>query len=724
MTIDLNLPKQILEAQTKALKPENLTAEDVGGMLRQDLIKEKLEPRADENLCLNNKSWLPRYGDLKTLIMHESHKSKYSIHPGSDKMYQDLKQLYWWPNIKADIDTYVKWKWEKITMDFVTKLPKTANGYDTILVIVDRLTKSAHFLPVREIDPMEKIMKLYMKGVVTQHDVPISIISDRDEVGDAQLTGPSIIHETIKKIVQIKSKIQAARDRQKSYAHIRCKLLEFQVGDRVMLKVSPWKGVVRFGKRGKLNLRYVGLFKVIERVRTVAYIELPQQLSRVHNTFHVLNLKKCMSDESLVIPLEELHVDDKLHFVEEPVEVVDHEIKRLKRNHIPIIKLRAFLLLRSPVSFSIQELPRQQFEEDPPKDPPEVQMTDNRTMAEMLRAPTEGYNDLLRACPHHGFTELHQLNTFYNALNHTDQDSLNAVAAPVKAVEETCVTCGGAHPYYQCLAAGGKTFLEFRDNIQEYVSAAAANYNQGNLGYRPQGITNQMRPPGSGSLPSNTIANPKGELKAITTRSVIIIDGPIVPTPPTSINPEVGERVEETFTDPNLAEYTIKVLPPRVPKSKPPSQREFVMHQRDHLHPNIPYPSRMLKQKQQEKDEVQIQKFWQMFKQLHVNITLADALILMPKYKKMLKALLSNKEKLQELANTPLNENCLAEKKLAISYASLVFKDFKPPFYTPRITRIVKSLGLSFIRTSHPQLQLGIHLLHRVEGVADVEVFI
>nr|GEX10065.1 hypothetical protein [Tanacetum cinerariifolium] len=107
----------------------------------------------------------------------------------------------------------------------------------------------------------------------------------------------------------------------------------------------------------------------------------------------------------------------------------------------------------------------------------------------------ERYKDLLRACPHHGFTELHQLDTFYNALNPADQDSLNAVAAQVKAVEEICVTCGGAHPYYQCLAAGGNTFPEYRDNIQGYVSAATGNYNQGNLGYRPQGVANQMRPP-------------------------------------------------------------------------------------------------------------------------------------------------------------------------------------------------------------------------------------
>nr|GFA15902.1 reverse transcriptase domain-containing protein [Tanacetum cinerariifolium] len=209
--------------------------------------------------------------------------------------------------------------------------------------------------------------------------------------------------------------------------------------------------------------------------------------------------------------------------------------------------------------------------------------------------------------------------------------------------------CGGAHPYYQCLAAGGNTFSELRDNIQGYISAAAINYNQGNSVYRP---------PGSGSLPSNTVSNPKGELKAITTRSVLVLDGPTVLTPPPFINSKEDERVVETLTDLDLSEYTIKVPPPPVQKYKPPSPRDYVVHQRDPFHPNIPYPSRMLKQKQQEKDEVQIHKFWQMFKQLHINITFADALILIPKYLKMLKALLSNKEKLQELANTPLNENC------------------------------------------------------------------
>ncbi|GKA72481.1 putative reverse transcriptase domain-containing protein, partial [Tanacetum coccineum] len=188
-----------------------LKNEDVGGMIKKDIPKEKLEPRADETLCLNGRSWLPCYGlpcygDLRTVIMYEFHKSKYSIHPGSDKMYQDMKKLYWLPNIKADIATYVskcwtcakvkaehqkpsgllvqtkipQWKWDNITMDFVIKLPKSSQGYDTIWVIVDRLTKSAIFTPMREADFMEKLARMYLKEVVTRHGIPFSIICDRD----------------------------------------------------------------------------------------------------------------------------------------------------------------------------------------------------------------------------------------------------------------------------------------------------------------------------------------------------------------------------------------------------------------------------------------------------------------------------------------------------------------------------------------------------------------
>ncbi|GKB99058.1 reverse transcriptase domain-containing protein [Tanacetum coccineum] len=161
---------------------------------------------------------------------------------------------------------------------------------------------------------------------------------------------------------------------------------------------------------------------------------------------------------------------------------------------------------------------------------------------------------------------------------------------------------------------------------------------------------------GSGSLPSNTIANPKGELKAITTRSGLVLDGPIVPMPPLFINPEGDERVEKTLTDPEHGEFTIKVPPPLIQKAKPPSQQNYVFHQRDPRYPHIPYPSRMNQEKQNKKDKVQIHKFWHMFKQLHINITLADALVLIVKYQKMLKSLLSNKEKHIELANTPLDD--------------------------------------------------------------------
>ncbi|GKF20919.1 hypothetical protein Tco_0069557, partial [Tanacetum coccineum] len=161
------------------------------------------------------------------------------------------------------------------------------------------------------------------------------------KVGEAQLTGPEIIHETTEKIFKIRDRMQAARDRQKSYADKRRRPLEFEVGDKVMLKVAPWNGVMRFGKRGKLNPRYIGHFRILEMIGPVAYrLELPQELSRVHTVFHVCNLKKCLYDDSLVIPLEEIQLDDKLNFVEEPVEIMDREVKQLKRSRIPIIKVR------------------------------------------------------------------------------------------------------------------------------------------------------------------------------------------------------------------------------------------------------------------------------------------------------------------------------------------------------------------------------------------------
>ncbi|GJT76953.1 putative reverse transcriptase domain-containing protein [Tanacetum coccineum] len=320
-------------------------------------------------------------------------------------------------------------------MDFISKLPKSSQGYDTIWVIVDRLTKFAIFVPMRETDPLEKLARRYLKEVVTRHGIPVSIICDCDprfvsnfwrslqkalgtnldmstvyhpqtneqsertiqtledmlrtyandfgkgwvnhlplveflynnsyhtsikaapfeslygrkcrspvcwaEVGEVKLTGPELVQETTEKIIHIKQRMQVARNRQKSYADLKCKPMEFQVKDKVMLKVLPWKGVIRFGKREKLNPRYVVPFKVLERVGDVAYkLELPEELSRVNNTFHVSNLKKCYADEPLAILLDELHFNDKLQFVEEPVEIMDREFKRLSQSRVPIIKVR------------------------------------------------------------------------------------------------------------------------------------------------------------------------------------------------------------------------------------------------------------------------------------------------------------------------------------------------------------------------------------------------
>ncbi|GJV16149.1 putative reverse transcriptase domain-containing protein [Tanacetum coccineum] len=255
-------------------------------------------------------------------------------------MYQDLKPLYWWPNMKADIATYVSkfltcvkvkvehqksfgllqqpeipvWKWEKITMYFVSGLPRTPSGYDTIWVIVDRLTKSAHFLLMKKTNSMEKLTRLYLKEI--------------SEVGDSQLTSPELIRDTTEKIVQIKNHLLTARSRQMSYADKRTKPLEFKVDDMVPLKVSPWKGVVCFGKRGKLSPHYIGPFRIIARVGLVAYtLELPEELKGIHSTFHVSNLKKYLAEGDIVVPMDEIQLDDKLHMIEEPVEIVDREVK-------------------------------------------------------------------------------------------------------------------------------------------------------------------------------------------------------------------------------------------------------------------------------------------------------------------------------------------------------------------------------------------------------------
>ncbi|GJY09984.1 putative reverse transcriptase domain-containing protein [Tanacetum coccineum] len=347
MTIGLDLPLKILNAQTEVKKEENIKTEDLGDMIY------KLEP--DGTLCLENRSWLPCFGDSRALIVYESHKSKYSIHPGSDKIYHDLKKLYRWPNMKADIATYVskcltcskvKAEYQKpsglLVQPEIPEWKFTSHFWQSLQkALGTRLDMSTAYHPQtdgqseRTIQTLEDMLRACVIDFENDWDKHLSLVRD------VQLTGTKIVHETTKKIIQIKSKIQATRDRQKSYADVRRKPIEFQVGDKVMLKVSPWKGVIRFGKREKLNPRYIRPFKVLANIGTVAYrLQLPQQLRRVHSTFHVSNLKKCLFDESLVIPLDEIQTDDKLHFVEEPVEIMDQEVKRLKQSRIPIVKVR------------------------------------------------------------------------------------------------------------------------------------------------------------------------------------------------------------------------------------------------------------------------------------------------------------------------------------------------------------------------------------------------
>ncbi|KAJ9562068.1 hypothetical protein OSB04_007228 [Centaurea solstitialis] len=381
-------------------------------------------------------------------------------------MYRDLRSDYWWPGMKRDVARHVEacmtclrvkaehqkphgrmqplevpeWKWENITMDLITKLPKTPRKFDAIWVIVDQLTKSAHFLAIRESSTAEQLAEIYVKEVVSRHEVPVSIISDRDvrftsrfwerfhselgtrlhfstayhpqtdgqsertiqtledmlracvldfggcwdtylplaefsynnsyhssigmppyemlygrrcrtpicwgEVGQRVLGSTEVVQRTTEDIQRIRERLRTAQSRQKSYADRRRSDLEFQVGDRVLLKVSPWKGVIRFRKRGKLGPRFIRPFTVLARVGKVAYrLELPAVLGQIHNTFHVSQLRKCLADETAHIPLDDIKVDESLNYVERPVAVIDRKVKRLRSKEIGLVK-RIFRYLK------------------------------------------------------------------------------------------------------------------------------------------------------------------------------------------------------------------------------------------------------------------------------------------------------------------------------------------------------------------------------------------
>nr|GEX29018.1 putative reverse transcriptase domain-containing protein [Tanacetum cinerariifolium] len=420
MILQSSIKDRILVAQKEAV-------DESAGL--QKGLDEMIEQRSNGNLYYMDRIWVSLKGEVRTLIIDEAYKSKYSVHPRADKMYYDLRDRYWWPRMKKDITKYVSksltclkvkaehqrpygllqqpkilvWKWEEIAMDFVNKLPRTSSGHNTIWVIVDLLTKSPHFLPMREDYKMDRLARLYLNEIVARHVVPISIISDRDsrltsrfwqsmqeelethleistayhpqtdgqrswdirhplvefsynnsyhysvrcspfeplygrkchspiiwaKIREGQLIEPELVQKTTEKIAQIKDRLKAARDRQKSYADKRRKPLELSVGDCVLLKVSPWKGVVSFRKKGKLAPKFVGPFEIIEKVGHVAYrLDFLEELNGVHDTFHVSNLEKCLADPTQQVPLDEIQVDAKLNFVEEPVEILEREFKK------------------------------------------------------------------------------------------------------------------------------------------------------------------------------------------------------------------------------------------------------------------------------------------------------------------------------------------------------------------------------------------------------------
>ncbi|GKD33066.1 putative reverse transcriptase domain-containing protein [Tanacetum coccineum] len=230
VTIQFGVKGLILVTQGEAFKDENVIAEGLNGTDQQ------MEKREDRSLHYMDRIWVPLVGGVRTKIMDEAHKTRYSVHPRADKMYYDLRDMYWWPGMKKEIAIYVS-------------------------------------------------KCLTCAKVKAEHERP----SDN-----------------------------------------RRKPLEFQVGDHVMLKVSPWKGVVQFGKKGKLAPIFVGPFEILERIGPVAYrLRLPKELSSVHDTFHVSNLKKCLANANLHVPLDEIKVDKTLCFVEEPLEIMDREVKTL-----------------------------------------------------------------------------------------------------------------------------------------------------------------------------------------------------------------------------------------------------------------------------------------------------------------------------------------------------------------------------------------------------------
>ncbi|GJR69666.1 putative reverse transcriptase domain-containing protein [Tanacetum coccineum] len=403
ITIHSGLKTKILEAQSEASKDLKAPTEWLRGLERH------FEQRDNGEIYFFDRIWIPSVGGVRKLIMDEAHTSRYSVHPGADKMYYDLRDLYWWPGMKRDIAEYVsrcltcskikaehqkpsgflqqpeipEWKSGKDNNGLVTSCLKVAVGMND-LVVVDRLTKSAHLITLYTVwsDSRHNLWLALSRsiGYKTRHEYGlhsgrrsgVAVLSKtlEDMLRDCvmnfggswdthlplvEFSYNNSYHTSIKlctiralygrkcrsPVIWTEERLKTARSRQKSYADKRRKPLEFEVGDRVLLKVSPWKGVVRFGKKGKLAPRYVGPFESSRAVGTVPYrLKLPQELSCVHDTFHVSNLKKCLAEPDVQVPLDEIEIDENLRFIEEPIEIIERDVKKLKRRRIPLVKVR------------------------------------------------------------------------------------------------------------------------------------------------------------------------------------------------------------------------------------------------------------------------------------------------------------------------------------------------------------------------------------------------
>ncbi|KAL8155372.1 hypothetical protein AgCh_000671 [Apium graveolens] len=321
--------------QPELLEKIRRCQEEVMSHERDSLTGEEIGSQKDDKRILrfSSRIWIPNVAELKDEILRDAHNSRYSIHPGSTKMYRDLRENFRWPSMKKEIAEWVskcytcqrvkaehqrpsgliqpldipEWKWEHIAMDFVVGLPRTRSNHDAIWVIIDRLTKS-----------------------------PICW----DEVGERKILGPELIQQTNEKIELIRKRLTAAQDRQRKYADPTRKDMEFEIREAVLLKVSPWKGLSRFGKKGKLSLRYVGPFEILKRVGKVAYeLALPPHMQHIHNVFHVSMLKRYLLDSNHVIEYEPIEIQPDLSFVEQPVQILDKKERVLRNKSVSLVRV-------------------------------------------------------------------------------------------------------------------------------------------------------------------------------------------------------------------------------------------------------------------------------------------------------------------------------------------------------------------------------------------------